>query len=93
MNALFALAMWLLIIPGAGWGSSVLMQCDTDDSSLSNMPAGMVGALVGGGMTWLLFAGADGYADVVASILMAIFGSCAAIGIGRVATGRSLTRI
>lgn len=74
--------LWIIFGALAGWIASIIMKTDSNQGTLMDIVMGIVGAVVGGFLLGLVGqSGVDGFN--LYSLLVAIFGACVAIYVGR----------
>ena len=87
MNPAYGIIMWIIIGALAGWIGSKIMGTDAQQGGLANVIIGVVGALIGGFLTRVLFGDSPANNGLAASFLVALLGSVILIallkGIGR----------
>jgi len=87
MNPGYGIVMWLIIGALAGWLGSKIMGTDARQGGLANIVVGVLGAVVGGFLSRVLFSDSHGNNGLIASLLIALAGSCVVI-LARRAIGR-----
>ncbi len=80
MNPAYGIVLWIVIGALAGWIGSKIMGTDARQSGLANILIGVVGALVGGFLTRVLFGDSTSNNGFIASFFVALLGSCILIG-------------
>ena len=91
MNPGYGFILWIIIGALAGWIGSKIMGTDAAQGSLANVIVGVVGAIIGGFLTRVLFGDNPGNNGFIASFGVALLGSCVLIGILKAVRGRRLT--
>lgn len=92
MNPSYGIIMWLIIGALAGWIGSKIMGTDARQGALANIVVGVVGALIGGFVTRVLFGDAAGNNGMIASFLVALLGAVILIGLYKAVVGARGTR-
>jgi uncharacterized membrane protein YeaQ/YmgE (transglycosylase-associated protein family) len=88
MNPSYGIIMWIIIGALAGWIGSKIMGTDARQGGLANIIVGVIGAVVGGFLTRVLFGDLTGNNGLIASFLVALLGACIVIGLWRAISGR-----
>lgn len=91
MNPTYGIVMWIVIGALAGWIGSKIMGTDARQGGLANIIVGIVGAVIGGFLTGMLFGDARGNNGMIASFFVALLGSCVVIALWKAISGRRLT--
>ena len=79
MNPAYGVLIWIAIGALAGWVGSKIMGTDAQQGALANIGVGIVGAVVGGFVTRLLFGDNPGNNGLIASFAVALAGACLVI--------------
>lgn len=88
MNPSYGIVLWIIIGALAGWIGSKMMGTDAKQGGLANVIVGIVGALVGGFVTRVLFGDNAGNNGLIVSFLVALVGACIVIFLWKMVTGR-----
>ncbi|MBL8949312.1 MAG: GlsB/YeaQ/YmgE family stress response membrane protein [Myxococcaceae bacterium] len=86
MNPSFGILLWIVIGAVAGWAASMIMK--TRQGVGMDIVVGVVGALIGGFLTRVLFGDSARDNGIFASFGVALLGSVVLLAIVRAATGR-----
>jgi uncharacterized membrane protein YeaQ/YmgE (transglycosylase-associated protein family) len=79
MNPSYGILAWIIIGALAGWIGSKIMGTDGRQGGLANILIGVVGAVVGGFTSRVLFGNDAGTNGLFGSFLVALLGSCLVI--------------
>jgi uncharacterized membrane protein YeaQ/YmgE (transglycosylase-associated protein family) len=79
MNPAYGVILWIVIGALAGWIGSKIMGTDAQQGGLANIAVGIVGAVIGGFLTRLLFGDNAGNNGLIASFAVALAGACIVI--------------
>jgi uncharacterized membrane protein YeaQ/YmgE (transglycosylase-associated protein family) len=88
MNPGYGIIMWIIIGALAGWIGSKIMGTDARQGGLANIIVGVVGAVIGGFLTSVLFGDLKGNNGFIASFFVSLLGACVVIGIWKAIAGR-----
>ncbi len=88
MNPAYGILLWIVIGALAGWLGSKVMGTDAKQGSIANIVVGIAGALVGGFITQAVFGDNPNNNGFLASLAVALLGSCLVIGVGKLAFNR-----
>jgi uncharacterized membrane protein YeaQ/YmgE (transglycosylase-associated protein family) len=88
MNPSYGIIMWIIIGALAGWIGSKIMGTDAKQGGLANIVIGIIGAVVGGFMTRVLFGDLRGNNGMIASFFVSLIGACIVIGLWRALSRR-----
>lgn len=91
MNPGYGIVMWLVIGALAGWLGSKLMHTDARQGALANIIVGIVGAMVGGFVTSVVFGDNRSDNGFVASTIVALLGAVLVLAVWKAVTGRRAT--
>jgi uncharacterized membrane protein YeaQ/YmgE (transglycosylase-associated protein family) len=75
MNPAYGIVMWIIIGALAGWIGSKIMGTDARQGGLANVLIGVVGAILGGFLTRMLFGDSASNNGFFASFLVALLGA------------------
>ena len=89
MNPAYGIIMWIVIGAVAGWVASMIMGTNARQGSLMNVIVGVVGAVLGGFITRVLFGDAAANNGLFASFGVALLGSVVLLFALRLISGRS----
>jgi uncharacterized membrane protein YeaQ/YmgE (transglycosylase-associated protein family) len=89
MNPSYGIIMWIIIGALAGWIGSKLMGTDARQGGLANIIVGVIGAVLGGFLTRVLFGDLRGNNGLIASFLVALVGACIVIALWKAISRRS----
>ena len=76
MNPAYGIILWIVIGALAGWIGSKIMGTDARQGGLANVLIGIVGAVIGGFLTRVLFGDSSSNNGFIASFFVALVGSC-----------------
>jgi uncharacterized membrane protein YeaQ/YmgE (transglycosylase-associated protein family) len=93
MNPAYGIIMWVIIGALAGWLGSKIMGTDARQGGVANVIVGVLGALIGGFLTRVLFGDSPGNNGFFASLLVALLGAVVVIGIYKAIAGPRTTRV
>lgn len=79
MNPGYGIIMWVVIGALAGWIGSKIMGTDAKQGAIANIVIGIVGALLGGFLTRVLFGDSASNNGFIASFFVALLGACIVI--------------
>jgi uncharacterized membrane protein YeaQ/YmgE (transglycosylase-associated protein family) len=79
MNPGYGIIAWIVIGGLAGWIGSKIMGTDAQQGAIANIIIGIVGAVVGGFLTRLIFGDNPGNNGLIASFVVALVGACIVI--------------
>jgi uncharacterized membrane protein YeaQ/YmgE (transglycosylase-associated protein family) len=85
MNPAYGIILWIVIGAVAGWVASLIMK--TRQGIVMDIVVGVVGALIGGFLTRVLFGDSASNNGVSASFGVALLGSVVLLAVVRAATG------
>ena len=90
MNPSYGIIMWIIIGALAGWIGSKIMGTDAKQGGLANIVIGIIGAVVGGFLTRVLFGDLRGNNGMIASFFVSLVGACIVIGLWRALSRRRI---
>lgn len=79
MNPSYGIILWIVIGALAGWIGSKIMGTDERQGSIANIVIGIIGAVVGGFLTRVLFGDSASNNGFIASVAVALVGACVVI--------------
>jgi uncharacterized membrane protein YeaQ/YmgE (transglycosylase-associated protein family) len=79
MNPNYGIILWIIIGAFAGWIGSKIMGTNARQGGAANIFIGILGALLGGYLTRVLFGDWSGDNGLIASFFVALLGSCIVI--------------
>ena len=88
MNPSYGIIMWIIIGALAGWIGSKIMGTDARQGGMANIIVGVIGAVLGGFLTRVLFGDNAGNNGFIASFFVALLGACAVIFVWKMVSGR-----
>ncbi len=89
MNPSYGIILWIIVGALAGWVASMIMKTNNRQGGVANILIGIVGAVIGGFLTRVLFGDDAGNNGFIASFLVALIGSCVLIGLVKAFSGRA----
>ncbi len=87
MNPAFGIIAWIVVGALAGWIGSMIMGTNAKMGAVANIVVGIVGALVGGFVTRLMFGDNPGNNGFLVSLGVALLGSCIVLAIVKAVSG------
>ena len=90
MNPEYGILMWVIVGALAGWIGSKIMGTDAQQGSAANITIGIVGAIIGGFSTRLLFGDQAYNNGAIASFGVALLGACILIAALKAIKGKRL---
>ncbi len=81
MNPSYGILLWIVVGALAGWIGSKIMGTDAKQGALANIVVGVIGAVVGGFLTRVMFGDMPGNNGFIASTLVALLGACLVIAV------------
>ncbi len=88
MNPSYGIIMWIIVGALAGWIGSKIMGTDKQQGGAANIIIGIIGAVVGGFLTHVIFGDMKGNNGLFASFFVALVGACIVIGARKALTQR-----
>ena len=88
MNPAYGIIMWVVIGALAGWIGSKIMGTDARQGGLANIIIGVIGAVVGGFLTRVLFGDSASNNGFFASFFVALAGACVVLFAWKAISGR-----
>ena len=88
MNPAYGIIMWIVIGAVAGWVASMIMGTNARQGGLMNVIVGVVGAVLGGFLTRVLFGDAASNNGLFASFGVALLGSVVLLFALKLVSGR-----
>jgi uncharacterized membrane protein YeaQ/YmgE (transglycosylase-associated protein family) len=88
MNPEYGIILWVIIGALAGWIGSKIMGTDARQGGVANVIIGVIGAVIGGFLTRVLFGRDMANNGLIASFLVALAGACLVIYLRKLITGR-----
>jgi len=87
MNPAYGIFMWIIVGALAGWIASKIMGTDAQQGALANIVIGIVGAVLGGFVTGMMFGDDRGNNGLLASVLVSILGAVIVIALWKAISG------
>jgi uncharacterized membrane protein YeaQ/YmgE (transglycosylase-associated protein family) len=91
MNPTYGIILWIVIGALAGWIGSKIMGTDARQGGLANIIVGVVGAVLGGFLSGVIFGDNHSNNGMIASFFVALVGACIVIAVWKAIAGRRLT--
>ena len=88
MNPSYGIVLWIVIGALAGWIGSKIMNTDKSMGAMANIIVGIIGAVLGGFLTRVLFGDINANNGFIASFFVALLGSVVLLGILKAVSGR-----
>ena len=87
MNPAYGIIMWIVIGALAGWIGSKIMGTDARQGAMANIIIGVIGAVIGGFVTRVLFGDDASNNGFIVSFLVALVGACLTIFVWKKISG------
>ena len=90
MNPANGILLWIVIGALAGWIGSIIMGTDARQGGIANVNVGVIGAVIGGFLTRVIFGDSASNNGLLASFGVALVGSMVLIGLLKLVSGRRM---